>query len=537
MNNAMNSESPNPSSPRAGMLPTTLKAHWHGAMASPWAMLLPILVLGIINLFWGERIPAGEGLGYDGLKYADMVRNLPAMFHGDQLNSYYAQRVVPALIVRGLIRLARQPFDTLVIIQAFAVYNLVLLLAACATWWRIAKRVRLSLRGRWIGFAGLFVTFACAKQAFYYPVLTDVTALLIGLLLLLCYLQRYPVALCLVTIVGAFVWPVVGVTGACLLLFMDVQLPATLVVPRARTVWLRRGAAALYMVLLVVAVAAYCKLTGGNVDSVTLCELPVWVSRWLGPGVVPCSFEAAITGFPSVVAAGLGLVALLGGVAPIRFILASVRRLKALRIALAVLALGMPYAIVKAISNPALENPSGLRYMLEFMLLPPPGKFLLPFVTLAVFWGPMLVLMVMYWKQCCMEIRRLGVGVMVAIALAIPLALANEPRFITIAWPFGVLAMTRALERARLRNGFVGAFSLLAVLAAQFWLPINVSPWNPPDHAGLLEFPKQLFFMHYGLWMSWLSYSIQLPVILAGVLWLWRQVGGFRESRDVHDVA
>ena len=69
-------------------------------------------------------------------------------------------------------------------------------------------------------FIGIFINFEASKQAFYYPVLTDVTALFVAMLLLLFYIEKKPVALFLVTIVGAFCWPVVSVCGAVLIIFI-----------------------------------------------------------------------------------------------------------------------------------------------------------------------------------------------------------------------------------------------------------------------------------------------------------------------------
>ncbi|MCA3230961.1 MAG: hypothetical protein INH06_01370 [Cupriavidus sp.] len=265
-------------------------------------------------------------------------------------------------------------------------------------------------------------------------------------------------------------------------------------------------------------------------DLSTPCQIPDVVTRLLGPGVVPCSYEAAVTGLPALLGAGLALLGLLGSWAAAASVIACLVRVKPGRIAMAGLSLLVPILIVKTISNPALENPSGIRYMLEYMTLPPPGKFLLPLVTLSVFWGPMLVLVVICWRQFSSEIRCLGPGVLGVVALAVPLGLANEPRFITVAWPFCVAGMAMALDRATLRSGFATAFVVLTLLSAQFWMPLNLAPWQPPDHAGLFEFPKQMYFMHYGLWMNWLSYGIQLPAILVGALWLRNRIEGFRHN-------
>ena len=62
-------------------------------------------------------------------------------------------------------------------------------------------------------------------MVFYYPVLTDVTALFVSLLALLFYVEKRPIALFATTIVGAFSWQIVSICGALLLFFPRTNLP------------------------------------------------------------------------------------------------------------------------------------------------------------------------------------------------------------------------------------------------------------------------------------------------------------------------
>jgi hypothetical protein len=210
-------------------------------------MFLIVLVLGLLNFFWGELVPAGGGLGWDGVLYADMARNLGSIISGGQLSSYYAQRFLPSVIVRGILLCTRVPISNTNIIRGFEVYNLVLLLGACCVWKRLADAVHLSLAGRWIGFSGIFVNFECSKQAFFYPVLTDVTALFIGILLLLFFVEKKQVALFVTTVIGAFSWPVVSVYGALLLLFMRTELPEDVIAPASSRITIKGASITRYV--------------------------------------------------------------------------------------------------------------------------------------------------------------------------------------------------------------------------------------------------------------------------------------------------
>jgi len=100
------------------------------------------------------------------------------------------------------------------------------------------------------------------------------------------------------------------------------------------------------------------------------------------------------------------------------------------------------------------------------------------------------------------------------------LGLACEPRFMTAAWPFIVLVFVLTFETMRTTVSFKYVLSALTVLYAQFWMRFNLAPWSAPDSAGLKDYPKQLYFMHYGLWMSWWSFAIQFAALVLSTLWL-----------------
>jgi hypothetical protein len=197
---------------------------WNEIQSSHRLMVVLVLILGLLNFFWGEKVPVGVGFGWDGIHYAEMVRNLDSMISGGQLSSYYAQRILPSFLVRSILLVSKTEMSDINIIRTFELFNLTLLVGACWIWKRVSDNFSLSLAGRWIGFSGIFINFQFSKNAFFNPVLTDVTALFVAMLLLLFYTEKKSVALFLTTIIGAFVWPVVSISGAFLILSSLVPL-------------------------------------------------------------------------------------------------------------------------------------------------------------------------------------------------------------------------------------------------------------------------------------------------------------------------
>ena len=173
----------------------------------------------------------------------------------------------------------------------------------------------------------------------------------------------------------------------------------------------------------------------------------------------------------------------------------------------------LPFVVVKSLSDPAGYNPSSLTYLIQLSAIPPGGKFLLPFVTLAVFWGPVVLLLILYWKAFCIQVRKLGPGVLCVIVVSLPFGLVGEPRFMTVAWPFMVLAATLMLEEISLKQSFKYGLGFLYILYGQFWFRINAVPW-----------PGGKDEIHYGLWMSWPAYLVQSSLLILSAFWLYRNV-------------
>jgi hypothetical protein len=496
-----------------------IKSIWKDVGKSHKLMTCIVLIVGVLNFFWGEKVPAGEGLGWDGLKYAELVRNLGEMVSSGKLNTYFAQRTLPSAIIGQALHLLSLPTSTINIIRGFEIYNLLLLLCATFSWKTIADSTSLRIEGRWLGFFGIFLNYECSKQAFYYPVLTDVTALFISLLLLQFYLQRKAFPLFVVALIGSFVWPVVNLCGALLLFFLNIRIQDYKIdvcidkMGRSKHVKLYGT-----VLLLVTPVIGYIFLTNIGLPGGHICTMPRLLAKETDTNVVQCSLEGLLTGIPTIILLSIALWTLIASPLFVRSTLSGFSKISSRLIVLAIGVLLIPTLIVRVISNASLPNPNSLHYLLEYFLLPPNGKFFLAIVTLAVFWGPMFLLLFLFWRQFSLEAQKLGPGFVAVIGISMPLGLACEPRYITVAWPFLVIGMTLAVERMKMRRSFYYVFAGLSVIWAQFWMKINLAPWLGHDQLGLLEFPKQIYFMHYGLWMSWTSYLIQFPALVISAL-------------------
>ena len=135
------------------------------------------------------------------------------------IDPYYIQRFLPALVVHCGLVLCSAEFTDHNVIAGFVVLNAFCMLASLGVWRLIADELGLGIRGRCLSLLGIFVNYVFLKGSSFYPVLTDDTAFLIGLLQFLFYLKARTIALLLTSFLGAFIWPTAMPVGMILAIF------------------------------------------------------------------------------------------------------------------------------------------------------------------------------------------------------------------------------------------------------------------------------------------------------------------------------
>src|SRR5262249_53547678 len=153
--------------------------------------------------------------------YANITQNFYQFVFQHQLDQYTLQRIVPAGIVFTFYKLFHLPIEYTKIPFAFCIYNFVLLIFAVYMWREIAKLSHWSTKTFLLGFTGIFLNYAQLKWLPYYPVLTDTTALVIGVATLYCYVLKRKDLILIIGIVAAFAFPTQFFVNAILFIFSN----------------------------------------------------------------------------------------------------------------------------------------------------------------------------------------------------------------------------------------------------------------------------------------------------------------------------
>jgi hypothetical protein len=452
-------------------------------------MLIIIALAGTISILFAERVTVGSGFGWDGIRYGHVAMDLYNWFFSEDVNAYSLQRILPSAIVHyGLRALAIHPTIESVII-GFAVYNLTLLLLSCLLWIKVADHLRIGLAGRWLGFAGLFVNFAILKQAFYYPVLTDVSAFTLGLLMLYLFLTGRVFLLFLITLVGAFTWPVVIYAGLPMMLFRKQPVEANGIKGHGPAI---ATAALLTALVLWLMVDTYF-FTGLRTINGSTPLLDQFVHLSIAVSCL-CFFFATKT--------------LIGATGPGDVWLA-LRSVTAARLILPLLAFIATRAIIGALGDIEWGSGYARDYLQQIALL----SIAKPFVFIiahVVYFGPAVILLALVWNRVSAVVRQHGVGMVLFFMMSLFLCLNSESRQLIFAYPFFVAFLVKAVEPIRWRASFYLVFGALSLVMSKFWLRINVGSM---EGLSPQEFPLQYYFLNHGPWMADSTFLLQAALV------------------------
>ena len=151
--------------------------------------------------------------------YAQWCKDFQGEAFQKGIDAYRIQRILPAVVVHYCFQLFHiRPTDHH-IIRAFAALNIGLITLVAGLWCGIARQLKISNGGKWLGFCGLILNFAVLKNASFNPVLTDITAFAAATLLMYFYLRRQHLALYVTLAASAFVWPTLLIVGSALAMF------------------------------------------------------------------------------------------------------------------------------------------------------------------------------------------------------------------------------------------------------------------------------------------------------------------------------
>ncbi len=470
----------------------------------PYYALAILLVFGLIQIAWGERVPMNAGTGWDGAEYANTTIGFPGNIFRKQLDSYAVQRIIPEAVVNSGLRVLGLERSIENVIKGFEVYNLILLLTSAIIWSLLAENLKLAGRSKWLGFCFLFINFPVLKQNFYIPVATDITAFTLGLWLAYSFLKRNSLGVLMSAIIGAFTWPTFLYSSLLLYVF-----PNTNTVTRPPIVPAKHK--------LNIAVA----ILGGAGVLMAIVYLHYQRHIQLPYAQDQVNESLLLVSTLLVLAYILGSLRHLLDFGDLFNLQAISNSLKPGRLILGVASFLLVKMLI-AVMDGGLQGAGGditrTAHVVAFTVLTSVAKPAIFLISHVVYFGPVVLFFLYRFGTFARIIHQHGIGLTLYFVFYLMLALDAESRHLIDAFPWVVIFVTMFLDKVSWKPFHGWLIFASCLLFSKIWLPIN----NQPMRGSYLEFPWQYYFMNHGPWMSSLSYVIQMifVVLTGGILFL-----------------
>jgi hypothetical protein len=143
------------------------------------------------------------------------------------------------------------------------------------------------------------------------------------------------------------------------------------------------------------------------------------------------------------------------------------------------------------------------------------GKPAIFYVAHVVFFGPIIILALFFWKSACKIMHQHGLGLSLCLTFGFLISLNSESRHFFSFFPLVVIFVIKAMDDIYWRPYHLWLFALVSVLFSKVWLLIGGAPILFDER----KFSEQLFYMNLGPWMTDSMYSIQAAaVLIVGIL-------------------
>jgi hypothetical protein len=460
-------------------------------------IILPFVIMlwGILYILFMEKIPIFAGFGWDGQIYGGIaadIRNIK------QLNPYHIQRILPSTIIYiclNIFQIQKTPSN---IIAAFQIYNLILIIFSCFIWLRLSKLLKLSSAISIIGFNMLFINYPILKFSLYYSVLVDTTVFCIGLVAVYGFIINNTMLLYLCLIISYFTSPASLPISLGFILFpftksnvYDSSIPSL--------DYINRIIFYVLTVLLFIFMTYIVFVVKDTFDQSIIWYINKWISIFFLFLFVVAAYYPFVEGYNWHLCAN--------------FFFNKIFMMHLLIIGFTFYCLAHLKSQLLSIEQPT--HLTFLKYVADFLLMHAVQNPLRFIISHTIFFGPSILLIIIFWKDIVIRIKSAGFGAMLVSFFLIFLSLDSESRHLIGLYPFIIVFLMLAMQETvfQISTRFIIFFSMLSITFSKIWLPIRM-PIYWIDGTSPLDPRYQRFFMQFGPWIDFKLYVFHSIVII-----------------------
>jgi len=464
------------------------------------AVMIAIIIAGsAVTILLGERIGIYRGEGWDGQAYTAWARDFPKEILETGVTTFQSERVLPSAVLYFALSAVGAAHSGDHVIAAFQLFNVLALVVTAILLVRIALLLGWSRTQTWVAFVATFLGFANAREALYYPTMTDPAAFALGMGTVWAYLARRPIAQWLIAFASAFTWPALVAFG-----FAASMPPRPAALPTTTGRWQRWLALGLAL-----AAAAFIVVWFVYVLSNT-----VGIERWLERAhhdLYPVTIACIVI--------STSLAAYIVARQPETWsVWPYLRGVGWLRIAFGVVAVAAILVLRELWHERAGTKGYGFgwrelrHYYVANAVLGP----LWNVVHQVTYFGPIVLVAIGAWPRIAATASRWGPTAVLTLGIVVISSVSSDARHLLHVMPFIiVITVTATADWWTPRRALV--FAAIYLVWSKVWLKIGYTSVHDS-----LSWPDMRFFMQHGPWASDTTFLAHLiaAVVTAVGLWL-----------------
>lgn len=495
-------------------------------------ILVLILAALILKSYFSEKLLANAGFGWDGVTYASLTHSFDYLLEHHQINPYYFQRIGIPFVLYHFFSFCKIAFTDVNILKAYSFVNIGFIAIAVLFFFSISKALNISRNVEILCFSLLFFCFPILKYALFYPIIMDIPAFSIAMVLVYLYVKQKTILFFIGILLGSFVYPNFIILGSLFFFKLPSLDQEETPVPEnghRNKLKLVISSHVLFYVLFCFTlpiVYIYFFKVAEKMDPTDIFPR-VFDSKTLNSVLYWVCFSAAL----------LYLIFLNNF--PLKYF-SFKKVLKSVNIPGVILTVLVFIAVQQLVARFASHEEGYLttnKYM--FNLIKQSLKNPLNYIVAHVFYygiAPLLCLFII--KDFKKEIMNLGFGVVLFFNLIVYFSLGSESRQLINYYPFLVLLIMLVLDKKwNISLGFSVICSGLCLALSHFWFTINKG--LSAELYGKIElmdkFPAQRYFMFQGPWVNNYMYLVHLGVCLfiIALLWVCLKIGLIERKKTV----
>lgn len=459
-----------------------------------------IAILAVVVFFQinGEKIPVNEGAYGDGVFYREVGRFFLDDIESAGYNLVQLTRILPFALLNLSFSAFHIVKDNEGLQNGMIMWQLLYLALAIYWYFRIVKKLRLKLALMTLGFILLFFNFAWLKGIWYHPFSPDLFAFALGMGQANYFLRYEKFKLGMVSILGAFVSPLLLLSGLLMLFLPGDKLP------------LFEGERSKSLLPFGLSVGILILIAG--------LGWGVW--GWADHSWIDqTSHLLALVAIPP-------LIVFAAKQNPVNWDLAVKqlkKRTKTDRLSKGIMGL-VGILLVLVMLSGQNESLGITRFLQELGK----GSFRFPWDFIwsySIHWGLPAILTLVFLLRFYQEMARLGWAVVFIFSLGLVFMIFFKVSALAAWVPIWVVILLKALKRYRWSNKDLILSGVLSLVLSMAWMPINshklIVFLGQKNRAFASSLEVQKWAIHHAEWTALYSYAICGGFILLIGYWLY----------------